>query len=167
MLNTAEHTPRTFLAVHEAGAWLACNTSQKWVYWWASNYASPGLNVLGRRSPDPPAPAQAGTRGAIIIKALRLKTWPPPAAAPRARSENALTDIDGFSLEALFFYGSVRVKTVNGKPLLAKDGAGIDTLVDPVHNAPRTRVSLVMMADQKGELPRCFGRSEGWLLMKM
>ena len=44
---------------------------------------------------------------------------------------------------------------------------GIDTLVDPVHNAPRTRVSLVMMADQKGELPRCFGRSEGWLLMKM
>jgi hypothetical protein len=38
---------------------------QKWVYWWASNYASPGLTVLGRRSPGPPAPAQAGTRGAI------------------------------------------------------------------------------------------------------
>ena len=38
---------------------------QKWVYWWASNYASPGLTVLGRRSPGPPAPAQAGVRGAI------------------------------------------------------------------------------------------------------
>ena len=41
---------------------------QKWVYWWASNYASPGLTVLGRRSPGPPAPAQAGVRGAIILK---------------------------------------------------------------------------------------------------
>ena len=40
---------------------------QKWVYWWASNYASPGLTVLGSRRPGPPAPAQAGTRGAIII----------------------------------------------------------------------------------------------------
>ena len=38
---------------------------QKWVYWWASNYASPGLTVLGSRRPGPPAPAQAGTRGAI------------------------------------------------------------------------------------------------------
>ena len=37
---------------------------QKWVYWWASNYASPGLTVLGSRRPGPPAPAQAGTRGA-------------------------------------------------------------------------------------------------------
>jgi hypothetical protein len=36
-----------------------------WVYWWASNYASPGLTVLRRRSPGPPAPAEAGTRGAI------------------------------------------------------------------------------------------------------
>jgi len=36
---------------------------QKWVYWWASNYASPGLTVLGRRSPAPPAPAQAGYAG--------------------------------------------------------------------------------------------------------
>ena len=40
---------------------------QKWVYWWASNYASPGLTVLGRRSPGLPAPAQAGTRGAISV----------------------------------------------------------------------------------------------------
>ena len=39
---------------------------QKWVYWWASNYASPGLTVLGSRRPGPPAPAQAGTRGAIM-----------------------------------------------------------------------------------------------------
>jgi hypothetical protein len=29
------------------------------------NYASPGLTVLGSRRPGPPAPAQAGTRGAI------------------------------------------------------------------------------------------------------
>ena len=42
-----------------------CSDSiQKWVYWWASNYASPGLTVLGSRRPGPPAPAQAGTRGA-------------------------------------------------------------------------------------------------------
>ena len=30
------------------------------------NYASPGLAVLGSRRPGPPAPAQAGTRGAQI-----------------------------------------------------------------------------------------------------
>ena len=48
-----------------------CSDSiQKWVYWWASNYASPGLTVLGRRSPGLPAPAQAGTRGAIKASQL-------------------------------------------------------------------------------------------------
>ena len=45
---------------------VCSDSKKKWVYWWATNYASPGLTVLGRRSPGPPAPAQAGTRGAII-----------------------------------------------------------------------------------------------------
>jgi hypothetical protein len=44
---------------------VCSDSKKKWVYWWASNYASPGLTVLRRRSPGPPAPAQAGTRGAI------------------------------------------------------------------------------------------------------
>ena len=51
----------------EKGFGLLREGIQKWVYWWASNYASPGLTVLGRRSPGLPAPAQAGTRGAISV----------------------------------------------------------------------------------------------------
>ena len=32
-----------------------CSDSiQKWVYWWASNYASPGLTILRSRRPGPP-----------------------------------------------------------------------------------------------------------------
>ena len=42
---------------------LRLKHNRKWVYWWASNLPRP-VN-LGRRSPGPPAPAQAGTRGAI------------------------------------------------------------------------------------------------------
>ena len=49
---------------------VCSDSKKKWVYWWASNYASPGLTVLGSRRPGPPAPAQAGTRGAIINKLL-------------------------------------------------------------------------------------------------
>ena len=48
---------------------------QKWVYWWASNYASPGLTVLGRRSPGPPAPTQAGTRGAKNCEIEKRKDY--------------------------------------------------------------------------------------------
>ena len=46
-------------------------TSEMGLLVWASNYASPGLTVLGSRRPGPPAPAQAGTRGA--------KKWCVPA----------------------------------------------------------------------------------------
>ena len=51
--------------MHSKKGFGLLRTLQKWVYWWASNYASPGLTVLRRRIPGPPAPAQAGTRGAI------------------------------------------------------------------------------------------------------
>ena len=61
-----------------------CSDSiQKWVYWWASNYASPGLTVLGSRRPGPPAPAQAGTRGAII--AVNLCLCAVPTLVPQCR----------------------------------------------------------------------------------
>ena len=55
------------IALHTPKKGSVCSENiQKWVYWWASkNYASPGLTVLRRRSPGPPAPAQAGVRGAI------------------------------------------------------------------------------------------------------
>ena len=43
----------------------------------ASNYASPGLTVLRRRSPGPPAPAQAGTRGAINYFRQKIKLLSP------------------------------------------------------------------------------------------
>ena len=51
--------------MHSKKGFGLLRTLQKWVYWWASNYASPDLTVLRRRIPGPPAPAQAGTRGAI------------------------------------------------------------------------------------------------------
>ena len=39
---------------------VCSDSKKKWVYWRASNYASPGLTVLRSRRPGPPAPAQAG-----------------------------------------------------------------------------------------------------------
>jgi hypothetical protein len=41
---------------------VCSDSKKKWVFWWASNYASPGLTVLGSRRPGPPAPAATRPR---------------------------------------------------------------------------------------------------------
>ena len=66
---SAVQTVRSFallpkpLTRHAKMSDLRLNTIGNGSYWWASNLPRP-VN-LGRRSPGPPAPAQAGTRGAI------------------------------------------------------------------------------------------------------
>ena len=67
----------------------------KWVYWRASNYASPGLTFLRSRRPGPPAPAGHRHAGGYKTTGIFLDFWivggmrEQPQGAPSTKAEGS------------------------------------------------------------------------------